>query len=695
MKKSSVNLFKRILLILSSFILLISGVMSTAVYDILDMPSVAMAKSLKETNVSKKIGAKASGTQTKTLMVYMIGSNLESESGIASKDIVEMMKTNNGDDFNIVIQTGGTAHWHQDVISSTENRFKDGEVQRFQVKNGQLDLLQDMGKVNMSSKDTLTDFIKYSKKNFPAEEYILVMWDHGGNIPLCFGVDEVFPNYRLTETQIGDAIAASKVHFDALIFNACEMCSLELFMSLHKNVDYVVAAESLVYGGGRHGTFIDYTDWINYAISTKAATQYYCERILDGYISTLGKSKEKGSMSVIRMDQIEEVYSAYSNYIKQNANILNENPDAFLDYSKVRNSLSSYKGTDAVDLSTLAGRYRNIYSTELQNAVTNAVVRTKSTIDGGNGITVYSPFTVVTRYDKGRKTFEKLEYSEDIIKFYDTIASRVLYETGQTKYAGKWYVEPKTSNNNPSNATETPKPEEPAATPTPAPTVAPSEAPSDGELKLSNPLTVTDMGQYKAIVLSSDDWKKISRVEQTVDYYRAGDKTYVALGVDQQFTTDQQGNIIIDLPKKWLFVNGYIPYSKCIRTAKNDTGIIAKEYIAYAKVNGKKAYISVVTNDAVPSGTIMGYYYDEDDLDNKKIRKFNPEDGIELLSYSYVDTNNLNERVYNKEPILAKDLTVDYKTASFKRGEKINTVFTIYDKKGNKFKTSLYTITKK
>ena len=57
--------------------------------------------------------------KTMTLMVYMIGSDLESGSASATADIAEMQ--NSGVDFdkvNILICTGGAQKWHSEEIDA-------------------------------------------------------------------------------------------------------------------------------------------------------------------------------------------------------------------------------------------------------------------------------------------------------------------------------------------------------------------------------------------------------------------------------------------------------------------------------------------------------------------------------------------------------------------------------------------------
>ena len=117
-----------------------------------------------------------------TLMIYMIGSDLESEDGSASRDIDEILAADTSG-INITLQTGGTKTWHNPYIKS-------GATQRHVIQNGKISLMEDMGNTSMVEPDTLSEFIKWSAKCYPADRNILVFWNHGGGSMLGFGVDE-------------------------------------------------------------------------------------------------------------------------------------------------------------------------------------------------------------------------------------------------------------------------------------------------------------------------------------------------------------------------------------------------------------------------------------------------------------------------------------------------------------------------
>ena len=53
-----------------------------------------------------------------TVMIYMVGSNLESRYGNATKDIAEIDKANlSYNNYNVVVYTGGSMRWVSDIPS--------------------------------------------------------------------------------------------------------------------------------------------------------------------------------------------------------------------------------------------------------------------------------------------------------------------------------------------------------------------------------------------------------------------------------------------------------------------------------------------------------------------------------------------------------------------------------------------------
>ena len=77
----------------------------------------------------------------------------------------EMMAATPNSDLNLVLQVGGCTDFRN-------NYMTDGITQRFSIANGNIEKLSDLGDVSMVEPETLEDFVKFSKENYPAEKYI-------------------------------------------------------------------------------------------------------------------------------------------------------------------------------------------------------------------------------------------------------------------------------------------------------------------------------------------------------------------------------------------------------------------------------------------------------------------------------------------------------------------------------------------
>ena len=108
-------------------------------------------------------------------MVYMVGSNLESESGLASADIREMQKSGfNEDNLTVLICTGGSSKWWN-------SKIPDDSCSIFELTADGLTQCADLGERSMADQDTLTDFVDYAYQTWPAEQYgILESWRRSG-----------------------------------------------------------------------------------------------------------------------------------------------------------------------------------------------------------------------------------------------------------------------------------------------------------------------------------------------------------------------------------------------------------------------------------------------------------------------------------------------------------------------------------
>ncbi len=101
-----------------------------------------------------------------TVMVYLAGDNNLDDAGVV--DLKEMKKVGSTAGINVLAQfdrVGAGVH-----------------TQRYVLKKGGVldkDAVADLGETNTGDPKVLEDFIKWSADKYPAEHYLLVIWNHG------------------------------------------------------------------------------------------------------------------------------------------------------------------------------------------------------------------------------------------------------------------------------------------------------------------------------------------------------------------------------------------------------------------------------------------------------------------------------------------------------------------------------------
>lgn len=195
-----------------------------------------------------------SGDKSVVVLEYIIGSNLEDSAGMASANIRMMEEaTKRGDALTFVIEAGGSGRWFT-------NGIDENAVGRYAIRGGAVEKALELDPLTcMSEPESLSDFISWSVKEYPADRYMLVLWDHGGGVPYGFGQDalndrEDDDNDTMRVSEIADAIGKSGAKFDVIGFDACLMQELEIAYELEPYADYFLASEETEGGYGWYYT---------------------------------------------------------------------------------------------------------------------------------------------------------------------------------------------------------------------------------------------------------------------------------------------------------------------------------------------------------------------------------------------------------------------------------------------------------
>ena len=192
--------------------------------------------------------AEAAEAADSTIMVYMNGSDLEGDYGAATADLWEMMdalkvmeQEGKSPSLHVVVEAGGSTRWELDEMDGVP-------YARFSLTGDGISSMESMEIRNMGDADTLTDFINYGVRSYPANHYGLILWNHGGGPVGGYGSDSHFDGDGLSLEEIREALGHSVMAdsaFDFVAFDACLMGSAETAGCLDGYADYVIASPEL------------------------------------------------------------------------------------------------------------------------------------------------------------------------------------------------------------------------------------------------------------------------------------------------------------------------------------------------------------------------------------------------------------------------------------------------------------------
>ena len=375
----------------------------------------------EETAENLNISAISGGDAKEVLMIYMVGSNLESESGLASADIEEMQECGfDEDEMTVLICTGGTDYWWNPDIP-------DDECAIFELTGDGLDQVASLGERDMADPTTLSGFVDFAYQSYSADDYSMVLWNHGGGAILGYGADENYNYDALSMRELDEALGSTKMaadgqKFEWLGFDACLMGMIEVADVLSDYSDYMIASEELEAGDGWDYSFLrQMTDYGYYGGADAAGcildaySSYYEDNYLyvpDYTLSCMDLSKtdaviEKLDAFVIAAEQ-ELQAGGYSRIAK------------IRDQAKTFGKVSEDTFYDTVDLYDLSEKMEDLYpveSEELKAAIDDCVVAQASNIPMTHGMAIYFPYENKEYVGAWLDIYGEIGFSDDYIGF--------------------------------------------------------------------------------------------------------------------------------------------------------------------------------------------------------------------------------------------------------------------------------------
>lgn len=194
-------------------------------------------------------GADAEAEASWTFMTYVMGdTDLEP---YALDDLTEMASVGSSEDLNIVAMVDRSPDYSDDGVLNLPD-WEDTKL--LEVQEDEFAVVEELGELDTGSSDTLASFIETAITQYPAENYALLLWDHGGGW-VGMGADETNDEDGLELDEISQGIdeglsAAGVDKLDLLGFDACLMATFEVASTLSPYADYLVASEEVEPGHG-------------------------------------------------------------------------------------------------------------------------------------------------------------------------------------------------------------------------------------------------------------------------------------------------------------------------------------------------------------------------------------------------------------------------------------------------------------
>lgn len=628
---------------------------------------------------------KGDGKDTVTMLVYMCGTDLESKSAMATKDLQEMLNAKTGKNINLLVYTGGCTRWQNNTISSSVNQI-------YQIKNGKFTCLEsNMGTAAMTNPDTLASFIQYGKKNYKANRYELILWDHGGGSVSGYGYDEKNTSSGSMDlSKIQTALKKGGLKFDFIGFDACLMATVENARMLSDYADYLIASEETEPGVGWY-----YTNWLNtFGDNTSTSTLDLGKEICDDFVSTCAKDcpGQKTTLSLIDLAEVENtIGDPLTDFSKSITSLLKKK-----EYSTVSSARTSARSfatgnkIDQVDLTDLAQKLDTDEGNDLADAVKSAIKynKTSSNMTYSYGLSIYFPYESTSYVDRMVSTYDEIGMDEEYSKCIQNFAS--VEASGQASYGGSSVSQQSLLSSlglNSSYSGLDSQVMEQLLTQfltSSASSFLSGRTITNDEIRDNlSASTIDDSqlnwyeedGQY-ILEMSEEQWESVSNIDMSM-YYDDG-SGYIDLGLDNVFDWDDDGNMIADTDMTWVSINGQpVAYYHVDTQENGDEQIITGRVPAY--LNGTRVNLIIVFDQEHPEGYIAGAntdYQNETLTQAKNLVQLEVGDTLDFLCDYYSYSGEYQDSYYLGNSITVTD---DMEIANTDVGGSVKIVYQLTD----------------
>ncbi|MBQ7563177.1 MAG: peptidase C11 [Lachnospiraceae bacterium] len=582
----------------------------------------------------KRTKLKGNGQDIITILVYMCGTDLESKHGMATADMMEMAAAKLSDQVNLLVYTGGCIKWQNNIVDNGTNQI-------YKVQSGGVKCLEkDMGNKGMTLPETLTEYINYGTKNYPADRYELIFWDHGGGTISGYGYDEKNKgNGSMTLSGIDKALKSAGTAFDFIGFDACLMATLENALMLSNYADYMIASEETEPGVGWY-----YTNWLTkLSENTSMPTIEIGQMIIDDFVDVCNKKcqGQKTTLSIVDLAELSQtVPEELTSFAKATSELIRQ--DNYKTVSDARYNTREFAQSskiDQVDLVDFAKKIGTAESKELADTIIGAVKynKTSRSISDAYGISAYFPLKKMNKVDQAASLYGAIgmdsEYTSCIKDFASlqlggqaasnsnsspmpsllgTLLGTSSALSGSSGSSAMMSLFGSMLSGNLGNAVGI----------TQAAAGFLSDRSFDDQkaasyiqknsLDASALLWTIDTDEAYKLMLTEEQWDLVHDLDLNV-FYDDGEG-YIDLGLDNVMEYDDAGNLIGTYDNTWLTINGsVVAYYHTDTVEEGDGSYTISGYVP-AFLNGERVKLLLVFDAENPQGYISGAVSDYEEV---------------------------------------------------------------------------------
>lgn len=367
-----------------------------------------------------------------TIMIYLDGDNdLEK---YAINDFLEISSVGSTQEVNFIVQF--------DRISGYDSRYDNWtNTQRFRIikdmeptiANAVLDWGDGFGgrEVNSGNPESLASFVRWAKQNYPANNYALVLWDHGdGWRSITYVAENIEQQLKsrdltseerkslektlkelkrkiharryqksvcfdstsfdeLTLKEIKQALSNPDCFVDIIAFDACLMGMIEVAYEIRNCASYMIASEETIYTTGFPYTPIAQ----NIIANPDYLPMQFCEKIVQYYADYYGNYGTE-TLSAIDLSFCNQIFEAINNFCQKAIEIDNQ----WLYFHISLSQTPVFDDPDYRDMkSFFKGVFNNASSPELLSTVDSIILILNAMVifnfgePKGMGLSIYFP----------------------------------------------------------------------------------------------------------------------------------------------------------------------------------------------------------------------------------------------------------------------------------------------------------------